>query len=169
MNRGRRLLVVLSPTIPESPLISTVTTTATDQPLTTTAPTAASTRSRRAESINVALALAYPPAAKNTGIGATTVRNASPGRNSSRLAPRTSPSGRSMTASTRWPATTIASASTRATSIASRRPDVWVLDDAATAATVRDHASPRNHGSAPRCHRDVRPCHHPTTPTTIGP
>jgi hypothetical protein len=35
-----------------------------------------------------------------------------------------------------------------ATSIASRRPDVWVLDDAATDATVRDHASPLIRGPA---------------------
>jgi hypothetical protein len=78
--------------MPESPSLSSVVpSTARDQAPTATAPSPTSVRSRGAAAASVEVALAQPPAAKKTGMGAATATNAQPGCRASRLAPRTSP------------------------------------------------------------------------------
>lgn len=72
---------------------------AADQTHTTMAPRPTSERSRGTADRGVAVALAQPAAAKNTGIGASIADHANPGWRASTLSPRNPPSGpRSMTA-----------------------------------------------------------------------
>ncbi len=114
------------PSTPGSPpSAAVVISTATDQHRTTAAASPTSVRKRVADRRGDVVALAHPPAAKNTGMGAAAARNDHSGYSSSMLVPRTAPMrSRSMTAIARCPATTNASARIRATSIASRRSTV---------------------------------------------
>lgn len=110
-----------SPIVPASPVTATATTTPIDHVTTTAAPTPTRDRIRGADDVSVAVAFAHPAAAKKTGIGASAATTDQPGCRARRLAPRTSPSGLSITARARCPRTTMSRARTRATSTASRR------------------------------------------------